>query len=597
MEGGVHFRVWAPDRRSIAVVIDGKDEPLDPEGNGYHSALLRGVSGGTHYQMRIDGWEKTFPDPASRFQPEGPHGRSMVVDPGTYRWNDAEWKGIGRKGLVLYELHVGTFTREGTYLAALPHLEELAAIGINTIELMPLHESAGTFGWGYDGVTLWAPQHQYGTPDDLRHLVDRAHALGLAVIVDVVYNHLGPSGNYLPQFTPYYFTDRYPNDWGEPLNFDGPQAPGVREYMIENAAHWIDEYHFDGLRLDATQSIPDASDVHVLTEVAAAARAAARGRSVFLVAENEPQDTVLLTEYGLDAMWNDDWHHSAMVAATGNREAYYTDYRGSANEFASMARRGFLYQGQHYSWQKDRRGTPSYGIEPERLVCYLQNHDQVANSADGRRLGQLANPGTLRALTALLLLQPQTPMLFQGQEFGASTPFFYFADHEQPLASMVASGRRGFMSQFPSVVTIAERIPDPADRRTFERSILDHDERQRNQPTIALHRDLLALRRKEPFASQRADWLETAPLGSDCLLLRWMTEPEEQRLLVVNLGSDLPLDIAHEPLLAPPPGFLRWAIEWSSESPDYGGSGTREPDTDEGWRIKGHAAILLRPAR
>jgi maltooligosyltrehalose trehalohydrolase len=308
------------------------------------------------------------------------------------------------------------------------------------------------------------------------------------------------------------------------------------------------------------------------------------------VAENEPQQTCLVREHGFDAMWNDDWHHSARVATTGRGEAYYSDYKGAPQELISMAKLGFLYQGQRYRWQKQRRGTSSRDLAPEHLVCYLQNHDQIANSARGDRIDKLTSPGRLRAITTLLLLQPQTPMFFQGQEFGASAPFAFFADHKPELAQSVRKGRREFLEQFPSLKGFDFAPPDK--RSTFEQCKLDHRERERNAHVVALHRDLLRLRRDSPFAEQRNDWLDGAVLGPECLALRWFADAGE-RLLIVNLGRDLHLDPAPEPLLAPPPERDRWTILWSSEAPEYGGTGTAELDTEENWKIPGHAAVVL----
>jgi maltooligosyltrehalose trehalohydrolase len=497
---------------------------------------------------------------------------------------------------VLYEMHVGTFTAEGTYTAAAAWLPALAEVGINVVELMPVNEFAGRFGWGYDGVDLWAPTHLYGTPDDLRRFVDTAHASGVAVLLDVVYNHLGPDGGYLKKFTHHYFTSKYENEWGEPLNFDGPHCRGVREFFIENAAHWIDEYHFDGLRIDATQSMFDSSSPHVLAEIVTAARAASSGRQLLLVAENEPQDRPILTEHGFDAMWNDDWHHAARVAATGRAEAYYGDYRGTPQELISMARHGFLYQGQRYAWQKKRRGTPSRDLEPQRFVCYLDNHDQVANSARGERIHMLTSPARLRAMTALLLLQPQTPLLFQGQEFAASASFTYFADHEGELAERVATGRHDFLRQFPSLADVD--IPLPHARETFESCRLDQSERERNAWAVALHRDLLRLRGEEPFASQRNDILEGSVLGAHALALRWFAGGDADRLLIVNLGADLVLEPAPDPLLAPPLALGGWKLLWSSEDPAYRGTGTTEPEDEHGvWRIAAESAVVMKPRR
>jgi maltooligosyltrehalose trehalohydrolase len=499
-------------------------------------------------------------------------------------------------------MHVGTFTGEGTWQAAAEELPEIASAGMTAIEVMPIAEFAGRFGWGYDGVDLFAPTRLYGSPDDFRRFVDRAHAAGLAVILDVVYNHLGPSGNYLGEFSSRYFTDRYENDWGAAINFDGPGSGPVREFFIGNAGYWVDEFHVDGLRLDATSEIFDRSGSHVLAEISRQVRRAAGERNVILIAENEPQDVRIVTPvaeggYGMDGVWNDDFHHSARVAATGRNEAYYSDYLGSAQELVSAVKWGYLYQGQHYSWQRQRRGTPAFGLRPATFVNYLQNHDQVANSGAGLRLHQLTSPGRHRALTALLLLAPSTPMLFQGQEFSASAPFLYFADHEPELAQSVREGREEFLTQFRSLATPEAQaaLADPSDPATFQRSRLDLSERERHAEAYSLHRDLLRLRKEDPaFSAQRTGGVEGAVLAPEAFVLRFFESNGEDRLLVVNLGRELHLEPAPEPLLAP----VRrsgWRVLWSSEDTRYGGAGTPPVETDEGWRIPAHSAVVLEP--
>jgi len=593
VEGCVHVRVWAPSHESVAVVVEGRDHPLDRDGDDYFSGIIRGAAAGTLYRLRLDGDDETFPDPASRFQPEGPHGPSMVVDPSAYVWR-AEPPGVAPDDLVLYEMHVGTYTAEGTWRAAMRHFDELRDLGVTMIELMPVNEFPGRFGWGYDGVDLWAPLHLYGTPDDFRAFVDGAHAAGLSVILDVVYNHFGPDGCYLSKFSKSYFTDRYVNEWGEAVNFDGDGSGGVREFVSENAAHWIDEYHLDGLRLDATQSIIDNSGSHVVALISRRAREAASGRSIFLVGENEPQLVEMITKNGLDALWNDDWHHAAHVAATGRREAYYSDYAGTPQEFVSMAKHGFLYQGQHYSWQKHRRGTPSMSVPPRRLVAYLQNHDQVANSARGLRLHDTTSPGRFRALTALMLLGPNTPMLFQGEEFAASAPFLYFADHKPELAEKVAKGRHEFLRQFPSMAVdeVQRMLAVPHHESTFLACKIDHAERETNAHVVALHRDLLRMRRDDRSLRAR---LDGAVLSPTAFVLRFMPDDGDDRLLIVNLGVDLRLEIVPEPLLAPPLGRA-WSTAWSSEDVRYGGVGAAEPETDDGWLISAESATLMAPS-
>lgn len=518
--GGVHFRVWAPYCKQVEVVLEyGPAEkgqamrvPLEAEANGYFSGLVLPAKNGSLYRFRLGDDPALYPDPASRFQPQGPHGPSQVIDPAAFAWTDAGWPGCGREGLVLYEMHIGTYTRDGTWTAAMRELPELANLGITLLEIMPVADFAGRYGWGYDGVDLFAPTRLYGTPDDFRRFVDSAHRLGMGVILDVVYNHVGPDGNYLRRFSPDYFSNRDPTEWGDAINFDGPDNGPVREFFLANAGYWIEEFHLDGLRLDATQNVYDTSDEHILSAITRTVRAAAKTCATFIVAENEPQQTRLVRPreqggFGVDALWNDDFHHSATVALTGRNEGYYTDYLGRPQELISAMKWGYLYQGQRYQWQKQRRGTPALDLPPARFISFIQNHDQVANSGRGQRVHQLTSPGRYRAMTALLLLGPATPMLFQGQEFAASTPFLYFADHEGALAGSVQKGRAQFLAQFPSLATpeTQARLPDPCDVETFRRSQLDLTERQRHVEAYALHRDLLRLRRIDPvFGAPRA---------------------------------------------------------------------------------------------
>ena len=581
--GGTHFRVWAPAARRVHVVVEGEQEaPLEQEPGGYFSGELEHVRPGMRYRFRLDDAPELLPDPASRFQPEGPAGPSEVIDPDAFAWTDAEWRGRPLRGQVIYELHVGTLTREGTWAAAMRELDELQRLGVTVLEIMPVADFPGRFGWGYDGVNLFAPTRLYGRPDDFRRFVDRAHALELSVILDVVYNHLGPDQNHLKRFSSDYFTDKYQTEWGEAIHFDGPGAEPVRELFLANARYWIDELHLDGLRLDATQCIYDSSREHMVAAVTRVVREAARDRETIVLAENEPQQARLVRPverggFGLDGVWNDDFHHAARVAAVGRREAYYTDYRGSAQELISTVRWGYLYQGQYYRWQKKRRGKPALDLEPWRFVDYLQNHDQVANSATGERLHQLTSPAQARALTTLLLLGPATPLLFQGQEFAASTPFLYFADHHRELAKLVKQGRGEFLAQFPSIATSGVRatLADPGEPATFERCRLPLEERHTHAPWYELHRELLRLRRQdERFAAQTRP--EAAVLREDAFLLRWLDRDGDDRLLLVNLGNDLALSPLDDPLLAPPEQ-RRWQLIFASEDPRWGGGGAPDP--------------------
>lgn len=594
-DGDVSVRVWAPDHRHVTLVLDGHDTAMTRESDGYFTAVTRGHAG-SRYGFRLGDDARVLPDPASRFQPDGPHGLSAVVDPDGYRWRDDAWRGLEPDGQVIYELHVGTFTTAGTWAAAAEKLPELRELGVTVVQMMPVAEFAGEFGWGYDGVAWFAPYHHYGDPDDLRAFVDRAHQLGLGVLLDVVYNHLGPDGCYVCEFAKSCVSERYANEWGEALNFDGPGSEGMRELVLANVAYWVREFHFDGFRFDATQQIFDASDEHVLAAAVRVARAAAGERGLLMIGENEPQDADLVRPrdaggFGLDALYNDDLHHSARVRLTGVNEAYYSDYRGSAQELLSAVRWGFLFQGQHYSWQKKSRGQPALDLAPARFLAFLENHDQVANSADGRRLATLASPGLLRALTALILLGPSTPLLFHGQERGSTRPFRFFADHHGELGEAVRKGRLEFIGQFVRYAQpeIAERV-DPSARETFTDCVLEHGDGAREREWLALHRDLLALRRNDPVlrAGRRP---EGALLTDDAFLLRWLSVDGDDRLLLVNLARDVDVASLGEPLLAPPRD-RDWSLAWSSEAALYGGSGA-VPIAPDRFLLPGRAAILV----
>jgi maltooligosyltrehalose trehalohydrolase len=599
-----HFRVWAPEHKSVSVLSDGGFKPvaLEEESGGYFSGIAHGAIAGMRYKLQLDG-EEAYPDPASRFQPAGPHGWSQIVSSESFPWTDQNWRGVQLAGQVIYELHLGSFTPEGTWAAAENKLEYLRETGLTVIEVMPIADFPGRFGWGYDGVQPYAPASICGSPDDMRSFINHAHSLGLAVILDVVYNHLGPDGNYLPKFSRFYLTDKYQTDWGQAINFDGEESGSVREFFRENAAYWIREFHLDGLRLDATQDIHDESEPHILVEISQAARAAAGNRSILLIGENEPQETRLIRPiaeggYGLDALWNDDYHHTAMVALTGKADAYYTDYRGSAQELLSAVKYGYLYQGQWYRWQGKRRGESTLGLPRAAMVNFIQNHDQVANSARGQRIHELTSPGLLKAVTALTLLAPGTPMLFQGQEFAASSPFLFFADHNPDLAKKIRKGRIEFLEQWRSLQTPEMRgcFDDPSAPETFERTKLDHSEIDTHTCMYALHRDLLRLRKHDPVISrQGADGLDGAILSPSCLIVRFFSPHyRNDRLLVVNLGADLQWNPAPEPLLAPPLE-AQWMKLWSSDDPLYGGCGTAPLDSDDNWRIPGQAAVVLHP--
>lgn len=609
LSDGTFFRVWAPKHQSLEVVFEsGNHHRLERQADGYFTGFDPSAKAGDRYKYLVDS-EGPFPDPASHFQPDGPHGWSEIVDHEAYSWTADEnlRTGVQLQGQVIYEVHIGTFTLEGTYCAAEREFRRLRDLGITTLEVMPVNEFSGRFGWGYDGVDLFAPYHHYGRPDDLRHMIETAHATGLNVILDVVYNHVGPDGNYLSRFSPYYFSSRA-TEWGDAINFDGENSLPVRELFIQNAEHWIRNYHFDGLRFDATQSIEDsgAHGEHIVAAIARAARSTAGTRSIILLSECERQLSDQLDPppegWGLDGMWNDDLHHSAIVRLTGKREAYYTDHLGRAQEFVSAAKYGFLYQGQFYSWQKAARGTPFLHIEPWRIISFLENHDQVANTLAGTHPRANASPRKYRAMAAYWLLTPGTPMFFMGQEYGSTRPFLYFSDQQGELRDLVRKGRAEFLMQFPSVRNIPNvlsLLPDYADESTFTSCKLDSAE-QDSPKGMELRRfftDLLRIRREDGVMNvQHRGDLDGAVLTDDCFVLRFFgRDPENghtDRLLLVNFGPLLELVHLPEPLLAPPAGML-WRHAWDSEQHEYGGGSAMYPITRKGWEISEECAILL----
>ena len=531
--------MWAPDAEVVRVVIE-DEGPMPPASNGrhrmvrdadgYHSILLPGAGSGTRYRFEIDG-RGPFPDPASRAQPLGVHGPSEVVAWDDFPWTDTSWRGVPLYRLVLYELHVGTFTPEGTFAAAAARLPALTRLGVTAVELMPVADFPGARNWGYDGVAPFAPARCYGTPDDLRRFVDAAHALGLAVHLDVVYNHFGPDGAYQSVFSRDYYSSTHHSPWGAGINFDGPRSRPVRAYVIENALRWVHEFHVDGLRLDATHAIEDASDTHVLAELAAAVHGSVAGtRVVQVIAEDSRNlDTIVRPlasgGWGLDAVWSDDFHHHVRRALGGDADGHFADFDGSATGLASTARRGWCYTGQMSAYMGARRGTDPSGIEPGRFVFCLQNHDQVGNRAMGDRFHHRIDLASWRAASLLLLVLPETPLIFMGQEWAAGTPFCYFTDHEPELGRLVTEGRRREFARFRAFADPAmrDRIPDPQDPATFEASRLDWEERggEPHAGTLRLYTRLLELRRLSPaMQGGRSDGFEVEAVGGDALLVR-----------------------------------------------------------------------------
>jgi maltooligosyltrehalose trehalohydrolase len=578
---GTHFRVWAPKAQTVEVIVERPgDGPLiaslESSPDGHFSGLVPGARPGDRYRYRPDG-RGPFPDPASRYQPEGVHGPSEVVDPGRFAWADGAWGGLTPEDLVIYELHVGIFSPEGTFTGATQRLGALRDLGVTAIELMPLADFAGRRSWGYDGVDLFAPARCYGTPDDLRTLVDEAHRLGMGVLLDVVYNHFGPVGNYAPEFSDRYLSCRQ-SAWAACVNLDGEGSGPVREFLIENALHWLHEYRIDGLRLDATHALHDEGPVHFLAELAERVRESIPGRYVPLIAEDHRNlDTMIRPRWaggwGLDGVWADDFHHQARRLLAGDNEGYYRDYSGTARDLAETIDQGWYYTGQHSIHLDEPRGTDPVGIEPRRFVVCLQNHDQVGNRAFGERLHHQIDPAAYRAATALLLCAPQTPLLFMGQEWAAGAPFLYFTDHDQDLGKIVTEGRRREFRHFLAFVDpgAREAIPDPQAPSTFEASKLDWSERGRepHASTLRLHRALLALRRAEPaLRANLADHHEAIPLDDDTLLLVRRAPESETMLILVRLRGSGRVDLGRLTDLRLPEGH-RWEVALTTEDPAF----------------------------
>ncbi len=564
----VTFRVWAPRCGSVEVVVEGRPAvPLGRGEDGVFALTLPGVGAGARYQYRLDR-ERYHPDPTSRWQPAGVHGPSVVVDPAAFPWTDSEFRGHRLADLVFYELHVGTYTTAGTFEAVIPHLEALATLGVTAVELMPVAEFPGSRNWGYDGVHLYAPQSTYGGPRGLRRLVDACHARGLSVVLDVVYNHLGPEGNYLAEFGP-YFTDRYKTPWGAAVNFDGPDAAGVRRHVVENARYWVREFHVDGLRLDAIHAIFDASPVHILTELAEAARAegARLGRPVHIIAESHDNDRRIVLPrsaggLGLDAVWSDDFHHALHVALTGERGGYYVDF-GDVGHLARAIAEGFAFQGQHAEYFGGPRGTPSADLEGEHFVVGLQNHDQVGNRAEGDRLGRRLLFPASKVAAALMLVAPALSLLFMGEEYGETAPFQFFTSFLDPaLAAAVRRGRAAEFSRFAWRGT----IPDPGDPATFVRSRLNHAlaGAPRHRELREYYRTWLALRRSHPALGALGKPLTRVTLdqGNAVLEVTRAAPSGEVVHLVANLTG--------EPRPWTPPAAPRVLLD--SEDPRFGGS-------------------------
>jgi maltooligosyltrehalose trehalohydrolase len=501
----ISFRVWAPEAVQVEIKIGSDLFPMTAGEDGWWFAALPLSRAGIDYAFILEG-DEPLPDPRSPWQPNGIHGFSRTMDHDAFSWTDRHWRAQPFSSAIVYELHIGTFTPQGTFLAAIGKLHHLVALGITHLELMPLAEFSGNRGWGYDGVDLYAPHHAYGAPDDLKRLVDACHARGLAVILDVVYNHLGPAGNYLSRFGP-YFTARYATPWGQAANLDGPGSDEVRRFFCDNALMWLRDYHFDGLRIDAIHAILDTSAVHFLEQLASevAELEAHTDRQLALIAESDLNDPRVIRPqeiggYGVLAQWSDDFHHALHCVLTGERAGYYRDF-GTLADLAKALQRVFVYDGRYSAFRRRRHGRPPSGLSGHSFFGYLQSHDQIGNRARGERSSHLMSTGRLKIGAALVLMAPFIPMLFQGEEWGATSPFLYFTDHEDPeLGRNVTEGRR---REFAAFGWTPEEIPDPQAIATFARSKLDWSEiyKEPHAGLLTWHRSLIELRRKVPALS------------------------------------------------------------------------------------------------
>ncbi len=591
-EGRCRFLVYAPETKIVEVRLLSPRErivPLIRDDLGYHRIVAEGVPPGSLYLYRLDGG-KERPDPASRFQPRGVHGPSRVVDRNAFPWRNGEWKGISLDSYVLYELHVGTFTEEGTFDAVIPRLDDLRDLGVTALELMPVAQFPGSRNWGYDGVFPFAVQDSYGGPDGLKRLVDACHRKGMAVVLDVVYNHLGPEGNYLGDFGP-YFTDRYRTPWGAAINFDGPHSDEVRRFFLENALCWFAEYRMDALRLDAIHGIMDFSAYPFLEQLGDTVRAFAERseRKIYLIPESDLNDSRVITPkehggYGLSAQWNDDFHHALHTLLTGEREGYYRDF-GSMGDLAEAYSEGFVYSGRYSSYRSRRHGNSSRHIAASQLVVFSQNHDQVGNRMRADRLSSLVSFEALKLAAGAVLLSPYIPLLFMGEEYGETAPFLYFISHSD--GDLIEAVRKGRTGEFAAFRWEGE-IPDPQDETTFRRSRIDIRLREtgRHSTLFSFHRELLMLRKDHPVLSRPSkEDMEVAAYEAERVLYVRRWNGSAQTAAAFHFGEN-PVTLA----LPVPPG--EWDKLVDSADSRWEGIGSGNPDAV---RSKGTATLPLNP--
>ena len=600
---GVRYRVWARGARKVeALVWTGADPPrtvpMALDASGYYHGVDHQGRTGDLYKYRLNGTDE-YPDPASRWQPEGVHGRSMVINPRQFQWHDLDWTARPLRDLVIYELHTGTFTTEGTFAAAIGKLPHVRDLGATAIEIMPVGDFAGERNWGYDGVCIYAPAHVYGRPDDLRALVNAAHGLGLAVILDVVYNHLGPDGNYLGAFAPGYMDESRKTPWGGALRFDDPEFRPLRALFVANPLYWRDEFHVDGFRLDATHAILDESPRHILEEIASAIHE----HGGFAIAEDSRNDARLILPVeenglGFDAVWADDFHHAVRVANTRENEGYLGDFTGTLTEIVETLRNGWFFRGQYSPHKQGNRGTECRHIPPRKFVHCISNHDQVGNRAMGERLNHSVSREAYLAASALLCLTPYTPLLFMGQEWAASTPFLFFTDHNEDLGRKVTNGRREEFKDFAAFNTPAalERIPDPQAAKTFADSKLIWDELGDEKKSLALelYRKCLELRRAEPaFRPVSRETWHVVALEMGVGALRFKGS-ESDWLLLFDLAGGHNGSLSEE-WICKPRGLEGWTVVLSTNDKQFGGAGVcvYEPATNQA-RFSQPELVVLR---
>jgi len=579
LEGGVRFRVWAPKTSSVSLVIMGDKEPypMNAEGKGYFSTFIQGLEPGRKYCYLLNE-DRQRPDPVSRFQQEGVHGPSEVVDPSKFKWEDQDWNGIPLEQMIIYEIHTGTFTQEGTFGAIIPFLDYLKnELGVTTIELMPVAQFPGERNWGYDGTYLYAPQNSYGGPEGLKRLINACHQKGLAVILDVVYNHLGPEGNYLGDFGP-YFTDRYKTPWGPAINFDGPESDEVRKFIVNNALYWIIEYHIDGLRIDAIHGIFDFSAQHILYDTREAVHQQAKrlGRHIVVIAESDLNDVRVIDPprrggYGLDAQWNDDFHHCLHTLLTGERNGYYQDF-GNFNQLGKALQEGFVYSGQYSSYRRRRHGSSSKHHPPTKFVIFSQNHDQVGNRLKGDRLSTLVPFEALKLVAGMVLLSPNIPLLFMGEEYGEEAPFQYFVSHSDP--ELIEAVRKGRREEFAAFEWEAE-MPDPNDETTFLNSKIHPDLRHNEKHKILFefYKTLIRLRKEIPSLSvYDKKEIEIKAFEKEKVILIKRKCEEDRTVCLFNF-NDKPIKV--ETVIEKG----SWEKVFASASEEWGGMGALVPES------------------